>query len=240
MEGVLESKSYHLEFEDFEKCDFRMFKGIGRYDLVYFGDKDGEDEFWVCSKRYFRGVFVLACKKRNPKNLKLPGYYKFTFDNEKVVERYFDEQGKLHSYDDRPGEILFRNGKPFRRTWCNHGVLTRKEGFPFLIEMDEDNDGFEQYGRSSKLNNTFGSAIKFYKNGELEEEQFYKDGRRVKREIIMGPVEKVLNKSVIKNIGRIKNRKTVELYKKIAEFYNVEDVLEICNSKLVMLKLEGK
>lgn len=240
MENVLESKNYHLEFDDFEKCDFKMFKGIGKYDLIYFGDKDGEDEFWICSKRYFRGTYILACKKRNSKNLKLPGYYGFTFDNEKVVEKYYDTNGKLHSHDDNPGEILFKNGKPFRRTWYNHGVITRKEGFPFLIEMDENNDGFEQYGCSSKLNNTFGSAIKFYKNGELEEEQFYKDGRRVKREIIMGPVEKVLNKSVIKNAGRIRNRNTIELYKKIAEFYNVTDVLEICNSKLVMLKLEGK
>lgn len=240
MEGVSESKNYYCKFEDFEKCNFKIFKGIDKYDLIYFGDKDGEDEIWVCSKRYFNGMFILACKKRNSKNLKLPGYYGFTFDNEKIVERYYDENGKLHSYDDNPGEISFRNGKPFRRTWYNHGIATRKEGFPFLIKMDEDNDGFEQYGTSSKLNNTFGSAIKFYKNGELEEEQFYKNGRRVKREIIMGPVEKVLNKSVIKNIGRIKNRNTIELYKKIAEFYGVEDVLEICNSKLVMLKLEGK
>lgn len=93
-----------------------MFKGIGKYDLVYFGDKDGEDEFWVCNKHYFRGVFVLVCKKRNPKNLKLPGYYGFIFDNEKVIERYCDLNGKLYSYDDCLGEILFRNGKPFRRT----------------------------------------------------------------------------------------------------------------------------
>lgn len=240
MEGILESKSYHLEFEDFEKCNFKMFKGIGRYDLVYFGDKDGEDEFWICSKHYITGRYVFACRKANSKNLKLPGYYKFTFDNEKVVERYFDEQGKLHSYDDNPGEILFKNGKPFRRTWCNHGVLTRKEGFPFLIEMDEDGNGFEYYGRNGYLNNTFGSSIKFYENGEIKDECFYKDSRRVARDVIMGPVEKVLNRSVVKGINRIKNKNTLELYKKIAEFYDVEDVLELCNSRLVMLKLEGK
>lgn len=240
MIDVLESKNYYLKFEDFEKCNFKMFKGINKYDLVYFGDKNGKDEFWICSKYYLYGKYVFVCKKRNSKNLKLPSYYEFTFDNEKIREQYLDENGKLHSYNDYPGEILFRNGKPFRKIWYNHGVASRKEGFPYLIEMDEDGNGLEYYGRNGKLNNTFGSSIKFYKNGEIKEEQFYKNGRRVKCEVIMDPVEKVLNKSVIKNVNRIKSKSTVELYKKIAEFYGIEDVLEICNSVLVMMKLEGE
>ncbi len=240
MRDVLESKTYHLEFEEFEKRNFKMFKGINKYDLVYFGDKNEKDEFWICSKHYLVGRYVFACRKMNSKNLKLPGYYEFTFDNEKIVERYFDEKSKLHSYDDYPGEILFKNGKPFRKIWYDHGVATRKEGLPYLIAIDENGNGFEYYGRSGKLNNTFGSSIKFYENGEIKDECFYKNGRRVKRDVIMCPVEKVLNRSVVKGINRIKNKNTLELYKKIAEFYSIEDVLEICNSRLVMIKLEGK
>ena len=169
MRDVLESKTYHLEFEEFEKRNFKMFKGINKYDLVYFGDKNEKDEFWICSKHYLVGRYVFACRKMNSKNLKLPGYYEFTFDNEKIVERYFDEKSKLHSYDDYPGEILFKNGKPFRKIWYDHGVATRKEGLPYLIAIDENGNGFEYYGRSGKLNNTFGSSIKFYENGEIKD-----------------------------------------------------------------------
>ena len=61
-------------------------------------------------------------------------------------KRLFDENGKLHSYNDLPASI-WRDGTKF---WYKHGKLHRDNGLPSVIRPDGGSTEYHENGKRIK------------------------------------------------------------------------------------------
>lgn len=67
-----------------------------------------------------------------------PGTVLYGDTGEKEVEEWYDEQGQLHSTDDRPALIIYRNGTIAAQSWYHGGQLHRGEDKPAELFWEDD------------------------------------------------------------------------------------------------------
>ena len=219
-------------YKKYNRDNFEHYIDLKNYLLIY---KDGRKEFYI---------------NKNNSNLILRKTKNFLFNKDSFELLYSKDgspRGKLQYYKNIPNYFIYNNFNSHgieSIRWCVKNVIqTYNADGPSAIHYYSDGKFMELEWRNKKClksNVGFPASLMRTNTSANFVEFYYINGYIVDRKELRNMIDNVKSGKIKKNINRYSLVNKLQMYREIAEYYNLIDVIETIDNRLLVFKLEGK